>query len=331
METRDPPDLAQAIQAGERVALAQGITRVESGRPNDRAAAEQLVQALLPQAGRSFRYGITGIPGVGKSTFIEAFGLDLIERGHRVAVLAVDPSSSTSGGSILGDKTRMPRLAIHPAAFVRPTATGGALGGLARRTREAMILCEAAGYDRILIETVGVGQNELAVDRLADLTLLLLVSGTGDELQGIKRGIMETADVLVINKIDTAGPTALRSATADLQQAVHFLPAHRGRHPKVLAVSSLTGDGISALTDHVEDLLNADGIAGTMEQDRRAQALAWMQDDLDRGLVELGREHADLRAALPRMEALVAGGSMDPFQAVSALLDLIRRGAGPPP
>ena len=331
MKQMDAGALLDALRAGDRTALARAITVVESTNPKDATMARALIQACLPFSGNSLRVGITGIPGAGKSTLIDRLGMRMVEQGQRVAVLAIDPSSARTGGSILGDKTRMEHLSQHPHAFIRPTATGGTLGGVARRTRETIVLCEAAGYDRILIETVGVGQNELAVDRLADLTLLLLVSGTGDELQGIKRGIMETADVLVINKTDTAGPTALRSATADLQQAVHFLPAHRGRHPKVLPVSALTGDGISALTDHVEDLLNADGIAGTMERDRRAQALAWMQDDLDRGLVELGREHADLRAALPRMEALVAGGSMDPFQAVSALLDLIRRGAGPPP
>ncbi|MFZ1692579.1 MAG: methylmalonyl Co-A mutase-associated GTPase MeaB, partial [Flavobacteriales bacterium] len=215
-------DLVPMLRQGDRAALGRAITLIESGRQADESAAQELISACLPWSGNALRLGITGIPGVGKSTLIDALGIWLIGQGHRVAVLAIDPSSARSGGSILGDKTRMERLSQHEAAFIRPSPTSGMLGGVARRTREAIILCEAAGYDRILIETVGAGQNELEVDQLADLNLLLLIAGAGDELQGIKRGIMESADVIAFTKCDGDARTAAEAARRDLRGAIQL-------------------------------------------------------------------------------------------------------------
>ncbi|MBK9286189.1 MAG: methylmalonyl Co-A mutase-associated GTPase MeaB [Flavobacteriales bacterium] len=231
----DPAELFHLLRSGDRAALAQAITLVESTLPIEQVRAEELLERCLPFAQDSLRIGITGPPGVGKSTLIDAFGMLLIKQGHRVAVLAVDPSSQQSGGSILGDKTRMERLGAEPAAFIRPTATGGALGGVARRTRESILLCEAAGYDRILIETVGVGQSELEVDRMTDLTVLLMIAGAGDELQGIKRGIMETADVVVLTKVRRGQRRTRQRRLPRPGNAIHLLPS---AHPAAIQRSS---------------------------------------------------------------------------------------------
>lgn len=323
-------DLVAALRCGDRSALARAITLVESRRPQDRARLTRLL-ALLGADRPGLRLGITGIPGAGKSTLVDALGMALLTRGRRVAVLAVDPSSQRSGGSILADKTRMARLATDPRAFVRPTAAGGTLGGLALRTREALLLCEAAGFDRVLVETVGAGQNELDVEHVTDLTVLLLVAGTGDELQGIKRGIMEAADVVVLNKTDSAPPALVQAAVNDLTQALRLLPPRDGRRPPVLRCSALTGDGIAALADVLEDL-GARALAdGTLAHRRRAQAVHWLHAGLGQALLEHALQDRRLARALPELEAAVADQGLDPVVAVDRLMALFRKGDAPPP
>ncbi len=324
------PDAIAALRSGDRSALARAITLVESRRPDDRAR----LAALLAACGAppdSLRIGITGIPGAGKSTLIDALGMALLEAGHRVAVLAVDPSSSRSGGSILADKTRMHRLATDPRAFVRPTAAGGTLGGIALRTRETMLLCEAAGYDRVLVETVGAGQNELDVERVADLTVLLLIAGAGDELQGIKRGIMEAADVVVVTKTDSAPPALVQAAVNDLAHAIQLLPLRDGRRPAVLRISALTGEGVGALADHLEELARGVRAKGTLAARRHAQAVHWLHAGLGQALLERALQDVRVAGALPHLEQEVARGAMDPVVAVDRLMALLRTGDGPPP
>ncbi len=323
-------DLFPALVAGDRTALARAITLVESERPADRAAARHLLERCLPLAGRSLRLGITGIPGVGKSTLIDALGMHYVRAGHKVAVLAVDPSSGRSHGSILGDKTRMVRLVQEANAFIRPTAAAGMLGGVARRTREAMVLCEAAGHDRVLIETVGVGQSELDVDHLCDLVLLLTIAGAGDELQGIKRGIMEVADVVAITK--AGGDNARRAAEArtDLRHAVRMLPPRPGgRRPEVLLTDAVEGTGIEALARHAEELHDRDRAAGTVDARRRQQDLHWMHRAIEDGLRAMFREHPAVADRLPALEEDVRTGRTGPFQAAEELLDRIRTGGAP--
>ncbi|HYF55839.1 MAG TPA: methylmalonyl Co-A mutase-associated GTPase MeaB, partial [Salinarimonas sp.] len=266
----------EALLAGDRAALARAITLAESKRADRRAAARALLDAAMPHTGRAARVGITGVPGVGKSTTIDALGAMLSARGHRVAVLAVDPSSSRTGGSILGDKTRMARLAADPAAFVRPSPTSGTLGGVAARTRETMLLCEAAGFDVILVETVGVGQSETAVADLTDFFLVLMLPGAGDELQGIKKGILELADVIAVNKADDAGARA-NAAAAEYRAALHILAPSSGIwSPPVLTVSGLTGQGLDELWAKVLDHRARLEAAGELHAKRRAQDLKWM-------------------------------------------------------
>lgn len=322
-----PPaaDLFDPLRNGDRSALARAITLSESTRPEDRALARELAARCLPFTGAGLRLGITGIPGVGKSTLIDALGLALIGQGHKVAVLAVDPSSVRSGGSILGDKTRMERLSQHDRAFIRPTAAGGTLGGVARRTREAMLLCEAAGYDRIIVETVGVGQNELEVDRMTDLNLLLTIAGAGDELQGIKRGIMESADAVVVTKADGAGVAAVQEARNDLRNAIALLPPRiAGRHPAVLLTDALTGRGIAELLAHIDTLHQAMLADGSLAVKREEGAIDWFERSLHEGLLDLLKNDARVSAARPAMEAAVRQGRKAPFQAAEELLTLFR-------
>lgn len=315
------PSLAAEILAGQRRALARAITLVESTRPDHRAAAEALMAELLPAAGRSVRIGISGIPGAGKSTFIEAFGGHLIEQGHKVAVLAVDPSSPRSGGSLLGDKTRMERLSRDDRAFIRPTPTGGSLGGVARRTQDAILLCEAAGFDRVLVETVGVGQSEIAVANMVDMFLLLLVPGGGDELQGLKKGIVEIADAVVVNKADGDLAAAAERAVRDYRTALHLL---RGISPAwtvpVLRCSALTGEGIAAVGDTVEAFVAAMGETGDFTAKRSEQALRWLWQEVSEEL--LSRFRADPWVAERRdaLERAVATGAMMPATAAESLL-----------
>ncbi len=314
--SKSPP----ALTTGDRTALARAITLVESTRRADAEEARELVRACLPFTGKAVRIGITGIPGAGKSTLIDALGSHLIGMGHRVAVLAIDPSSVRSGGSILGDKTRMERLSQRPEAFIRPSPTGGMLGGVGRRTRETILLCEAAGYDRILVETVGIGQSELAVDRMTDLNLLLMIGGAGDELQGIKRGIMEVADLIALTKCDgDAEPRNQRSAQ-DLRAAIQLLPTreHGGR-PEVLLTSALTGNGVAALVDKLEALAAALAERGFTAERRREQDRGWLRAAIEERL--LADFYADPRIAqlLPGLERAVMAGARSPFDAAEEL------------
>lgn len=322
MKQRDPGALLEALRAGDRTALARAITVVESTNSNDASAARVLIRSALPFSGKSLRVGITGIPGAGKSTLIDRLGVRLVEQGHRVAVLAIDPSSARTGGSILGDKTRMEQLSQHPHAFIRPTATGGTLGGVARRTRETIVLCEAAGYDRILIETVGIGQSELAVDRMTDVNLVLMISGAGDELQGIKRGIMEAADMIVLTKNDGGNKERVRLAITELQQAIQLLPPREhGARPIVLSCSALEDHGIAELEKAVSELSTALAASGYATAHRREQDRWWMSATIEERLLERFYGDARVSEAIARMEADVRAGSLSPFDAADELLD----------
>jgi LAO/AO transport system kinase len=315
-------ELAEGIRRGDRRALARAITLAESSRGDHRAEAEALEGALLAESGRSVRLGISGVPGVGKSTFIEAFGLDLIGRGHKVAVLAVDPSSKRSGGSILGDKTRMEQLARAEAAFIRPSPTGGTLGGVARRTREAMLLCEAAGFDVIIVETVGVGQSETAVADLVDLFLLLLLPGGGDELQGLKRGIVELADILVVNKADGELEAAAGRAAAEYANAIRLLPpGHEGWQPPVLTCSAKTGTGIAAVWAEIGRFRDAFGPSGAIADKRARQAQAWMWNEISETLMASFKAHPRVAAQVADLGAKVRAGRLTPAAAARRLLD----------
>lgn len=290
--------------------------------PEHRQQATALLDGIIDATGGSVRLGITGPPGVGKSTFIEAFGTHLTGVGHRVAVLAIDPSSSRSGGSILGDKTRMERLAANPDTFIRPSPSKGELGGVARRTREALLLCEAAGFDVVVVETVGVGQSELAVADMVDLFVLLASPGAGDELQGIKRGIMELADLVVVTKADgdLAGPA--RHAAADLANALHLLrPRHPGIEPQVLLASSVTGEGIAEVWDAVERTDQALRAGGHLDKVRADQAKSWLWSEVSAGLLDGFRRDPRIAAELVRLEADVVAGNIAPGVAARRLLE----------
>ena len=318
--------LAQQILAGQRRALAKGITLVESTKAVHRLDAATLLSHVMPATGGALRIGISGAPGVGKSTFIEALGRYLTSLGHKVAVLAVDPTSAVTGGSILGDKTRMPDLSVNPNAFVRPSPAGRTLGGVTRRTRESMLLCEAAGFDVILIETVGVGQSETAVSDMTDLFLLLLSPGGGDDLQGIKRGIMELADLVLVNKSD--GPQALISqqTVADYRAALTFMRARfKAIKPEVQACSALEGVGIetawSTLVGFAEKLTES----GEAQQLRMTQSKAWMWGETAEILLEELKQSAAVRAAVTRLEDQVGAGEVPATAAAQSLVDLYRK------
>ena len=308
------------ILAGDRRALATAITLIESTRVEDRAAAEDLLQALLPHAGRAVRLGISGAPGVGKSTFIEAFGTRAIAAGRKIAVLAIDPSSERSGGSILGDKTRMPELARSDQSFVRASPTGGTLGGVARRTRDVMLACEAAGFDLVMVETVGVGQSEAAVADMTDLTMLLVQPGAGDELQGIKRGVMERADIVVVTKADGAleGPAA--HAKADFEAALMLHAGEGPWTPCVIACSSVEGTGLDEITDAVERYRTAMAKDGALEAKRAAQAGAWLWREVEDSLVAALHADERLAPAVAALEADVAAQTLTPGAAARRIV-----------
>lgn len=313
--------LAEAVHAGERRALARAITLIESTRADHRERAAELLERLMPMTGRSIRIGISGVPGVGKSTFIEALGTHVIDRGHRVAVLAVDPSSALSGGSILGDKTRMEELARRSEAFIRPSPAGGILGGVTRRTREAMLACEAAGFDVIIVETVGVGQSETAVAEMTDLFLLLLLPAGGDELQGIKRGIMELADLVLVNKADGDLAGAARRTVADYRHALHMLrPRSRNWTVPVEACSAHTGAGIPETWETIGRYRETLDASGELAARRAAQARTWMWSETTDNLVAALREHPAVRERLPELEAAVTEGRIPPTLAARRLL-----------
>jgi len=313
--------LAERVLAGDRRALARAITLIESTRADHRAEAEALLARLLPESGRSVRLGISGVPGVGKSTFIEGFGLQLIEAGHRVAVLAVDPSSKKTGGSILGDKTRMQELARSEAAFIRPSPTGGTLGGVARRTREALLACEAAGFDVVIVETVGVGQSETAVADMVDMFLLLLLPAGGDELQGLKKGIVELADLLVINKADGELAAAAGRAAAEYASALNLLrPATPDWRPPVLTCSALTGRGVAEVWETVGRFRRVQGESGAFEVKRARQAKAWMWNEVSESLLAALKADPEVARRLAALEAEVTAGRITPTVAALSLL-----------
>ena len=318
--------LVKGIRKGDRTLLARAITLVESTRTSDVALSSKLVQLLLPDTGRAIRIGVSGVPGVGKSTFIEALGAHLTAGGREVAVLAVDPSSSVTGGSILGDKTRMSRLARNAKAFIRPSPGGSSLGGVARRTREAMLLCEAAGHDVILVETIGVGQSEIAVAGMVDVFVLLALAGAGDELQGIKRGITEIADVVVITKCDGDNVEHVRRAAAQLRAALAMLPgpelavAH-GERP-VLACSAKEGTGIAEVWETLAELHTDANVSGRLDARRRRQSLDWMHHAVEDMLRERFEAHPDVADALPEISDEVVAGTLDPTAAARRLVNL---------
>ena len=309
--------------ARSRRSLAKAITLLESSREDHRAQADAMLNVLLPHAGGALRLGISGVPGVGKSTFIEALGLALIAKGHRVAVLAIDPSSSLSGGSILGDKTRMEQLSVNDAAYIRPSPASGTLGGVAEKTREAMLVCEAAGFDVVIVETVGVGQSETAVASMTDLFVLLQLPNAGDDLQAIKKGVMELADLVVINKADI-DPAAATRAQAHITGSLRLFAGH-DRAPRVLTMSALKGDGFEAFWSVVEAFHTQRRASGEFAARRKAQALAWMWDIIQARLQADFRHHAAVRKALPQTLQDVTEARIAPSVAARTLLNLFER------
>ena len=317
----DVPALVEGVRTGSRAQLGRAITLVESARPDHRALAQQLLMELLPDAGGASRVGVSGVPGVGKSTFIEALGTRLTGEGHRVAVLAVDPSSTRTRGSILGDKTRMARLAVDDNAFVRPSPTAGTLGGVARATRETIVLMEAAGHDVVLVETVGVGQSEVAVAAMVDTFLFLTLARTGDALQGIKKGILELADVVAVNKADGDGERPARRAAAELAGALRMMtPGHEQWRPPVLPCSAHTGAGLDEVWDAVQRhraLLDGDG---TLARRRAEQEVQWMWAMVRDRMMDRLRTDEGLRAELPELERRVRDGDLTPALAAGTIL-----------
>ncbi|MGY1594164.1 methylmalonyl Co-A mutase-associated GTPase MeaB [Geodermatophilus sp. SYSU D00708] len=319
----DVPALVEGVLAGNRRAVARAITLVESQRADHRDSAQELLVELLPHTGSARRVGISGVPGVGKSTFIDSLGVTLTAAGSRVAVLAVDPSSARSGGSILGDKTRMARLSVDPAAFIRPSPTSGTLGGVAEATRESMVVVEAAGYDVVLVETVGVGQSEVTVAEMVDSFLFLTLARTGDQLQGIKRGILEIADVIAVNKADGPGAVDARRAARELAGAIRMLRGHveGGWDVPVLTCAGLTGEGLDAvwakLVEHQERMK----ASGEFEERRRTQQVRWTWHLVRDGLEHRLRAHPGIRSVAPELEKAVLAGELTPALAAQQLLE----------
>ena len=320
----------------QRRAIAKAITLLESTRADHRAQADELLTALLPHTGQSFRLGISGVPGVGKSTFIEALGLYLIGQGHRVAVLTIDPSSSVSGGSILGDKTRMEQLSVRDEAYIRPSPSSGTLGGVAEKTREAMLVCEAAGYDIVIVETVGVGQSETAVHGMTDMFVLLQLPNAGDDLQAIKKGVMELADLVVINKADI-DPDAATRARAQITSSLRLLGMHGNPehdphlvtvwHPKVIQISALQGTGVDTFWNTVSEFQKLVQANGKLAARRQHQALAWMWERIDAGLKQSFRQNAAVRERLPEMTRAVEAGQLAASTAARNLLAALAKTA----
>ncbi|RSK51473.1 methylmalonyl Co-A mutase-associated GTPase MeaB [Hymenobacter rigui] len=319
-----PTEYIDGVLAGNRVMLSRAITLVESTLPSDQDLARQVLDAVLPHAGHSVRLGITGVPGVGKSTFIEALGRHLVrEQGKRLAVLAVDPSSQRSGGSILGDKTRMNELAAHPQAFIRPSPAGRSLGGVTRSTREALALCEAAGHDVIFVETVGVGQSETAVHGMVDFFLLLMLAGAGDELQGIKKGIMEMADAVTITKADGGNEQAARRARAEYQNALHLFPLAASQwSPVVTTSSALTGAGVPEVWQVVEQYVQHAQANGYFQQRRQEQNLHWLHETIREALETRFYARPEVAGSLPELRRQVMNGTKSAFGAAEELLGL---------
>ena len=316
--------------AVQRRAMAKAITLLESTRSDDRALADGLLTALLPYTGKALRLGISGVPGVGKSTFIETLGMQLTAQGHRVAVLAIDPSSTVSGGSILGDKTRMEQLSVNPNAYIRPSPSSGTLGGVTEKTREAMLVCEAAGYDVVIVETVGVGQSEIAVHGMTDMYCVLQLPNAGDDLQAIKKGVMERADLVVINKADI-DPHAATRAEAQITSSLRLLGMHGNPEnachneqlwqPKVLQMSALKGEGVDRFWQMVQRFQMLQTHNGRLKQRREQQSLAWMWERIDAGLKQAFKQHPKVQALLPNIQADVVAGRLPASTAARQLLN----------
>ncbi len=317
-----PSEYLKGIQTGNRTLLSRAITLVESTLPEDSKAAGELIRLCLPFSGKALRMGVTGVPGVGKSTFIERFGLFLIENGHKVAVLTIDPSSMRSRGSILGDKTRMEELGNNSRAFIRPSASAGTLGGVARKTREAMILCEAAGYDIVFVETVGVGQSETAVAQMVDFFLLLMLAGGGDELQGIKRGIMEMADLIVINKADGENINKANLAKREYENALHlFPPLPNGWQPSVLTASALYGENVPGIWDQIENFMQLTKQNGFFEKNRKDQAYQLFEETIHQSIHDHFFSHPLIKSRLKKYKAQILNQQLSPYEASQKLLD----------
>jgi LAO/AO transport system kinase len=323
MPETDANALAGRVLQGDRRALAQAITLIESNRPVDREAAKALLEELVPHSGQSFRVGISGVPGVGKSTFIESLGNHLIDTGHKVAVLAVDPSSAVSGGSILGDKTRMERLSQRQEAFIRPSPAGQTLGGVARRTRESMLIAEAAGFDTVLVETVGVGQSETTVSRMTDMFLLMLLPGGGDELQGIKRGIVELADMILVNKADGSMQLTAELSVTDYRKALMFMhPRSENWEVPVEACSALNNEQTVQSWETMQRFRDTQTKDGLIEKNRATQARDWMWNEIRNGLVERLKTNPDVAARVAELEAAVTENKLSPTTAADELMDI---------
>lgn len=317
-------ELADGIRRGDRMLLARAITLVESSLPAHHALGQELLTELLPETGKAARIGVTGVPGVGKSTFLDGFGMQLAALGKTVAVLAVDPSSRLSGGSILGDKARMHRLAQEDLAFIRPSPSGSTLGGVARRTRESMLLCEAAGFDVILIETVGVGQSETVVADMVDFFMVLMLPGAGDELQGIKKGILELADVIAVNKADGDNVERAERSQRDYANALHYLtPRNACWTPKAMSLSGLTGTGLEELWNVVETHRRLHQEAGVFESQRCEQMGRWMWSQIEERLLSTFQSNPKVQAQLADVEQAVTSGAMPPTAAADLLLSLL--------
>lgn len=325
---RDIPELddyVRGVRSGDRAMLARAITLVESSRPEHQALAQQLLKALLPQTGNAFRVGITGVPGVGKSTMIDQLGTNLTGTGKKIAVLAVDPTSSRSGGSILGDKTRMPRLAQDEKAFIRPSPTSGTLGGVTRKTRETMALCEAAGFNTVLVETVGVGQSETAVSEMVDFFLVLMLPGGGDELQGIKKGVIEIADMIAVNKADGNNVERATRAASEYRSALHILtPASANWSPPVLTISGKSNTGLDTLWSKIEEHRETLTGSGEFQERRQNQAVKWMHDMLEDRLRATLRADAVIAERLGELETEVRSGVTTPALAVDEIAALMK-------
>ena len=323
---KDPDYYVQGVLDSNRLMLSRTITLIESSLPNHQEMAATIIEKLLPHTGKAVRLGITGVPGAGKSTFIESFGTLLTDLGHRVAVLAIDPSSARSGGSVLGDKTRMLELSVNDRAFIRPSPSGGTLGGVARKTRETMLACEAAGFDVVIIETVGVGQSETAVASMVDFFLVLMIAGAGDELQGIKKGILEVADTIVINKADGDNVTRAERARREYETALHILtPGSAHWSPQVLTCSALKKTGLTEIWETVNQHRAALEAAGELQSKRKKQALDWMYFLLEEGLRSWFFNHPQIQARLPELHGAIDQQTVSPTSAASHLLKILQK------
>jgi LAO/AO transport system kinase len=319
-------EFLEGILGGNRVVLSQAITLIESTQSQHQALAQQIIEACLPYSGKSLRIGLTGTPGVGKSTFVDSFGQVIITEDRQLAVLAIDPSSQLTRGSILGDKTRMETLSVHPNVFIRPSAAGSSLGGVARKTRESIILCEAAGFDTIIVETVGVGQSETAVHSMVDFFLLLLLPNSGDELQGIKRGVMEMADLIAINKADGDALFAAKLAKRQCRNGLHLFPPKASNWTATAELcSALEQTGLDTIWQHILSYQNQTTINGYFQKNRQEQAKYWLEDSIQQQLKQLFYQHPNIEGAFAEIEAQVIAGEVSPFKAAELLMNSFLR------